>query len=117
MNFGARLACCVCSLLAIPATGLAEGLRGTGNLGIVIERATGSVLVVDTSSAAALGRVEGVGDLSHASAVFSPRPALRLCVRTRRRADQDRSAHRVDRRARRSRPATRSAAPSPTTAS
>ncbi len=39
-------------LLAMPATGLAEGLRGTGNLGLVIERATGSVLVVDTSAPA-----------------------------------------------------------------
>jgi protein NirF len=46
-------------------------LRGTGDLGIVIERATGSVAVVDTSARAILGRVEGLGDLSHASAVYS----------------------------------------------
>ena len=59
-------------LLAIPAGGLAEGLRGTGNLGLVIERATGSVLIVDTSARETIGRVEGVGDLSHASVVFSP---------------------------------------------
>ena len=77
----------------MPAAGLAEGLRGTGNLGLVIERATGSVLVVDTSARQTLGRVEGFGDLSHASVVFSPDQRLRLCIRTRRRADQDRSAH------------------------
>ncbi len=47
------------------------GLRGTGDLGLVIERASGSVLVVDTTARAILGRVEGLGDLSHASAVFS----------------------------------------------
>lgn len=46
-------------------------LRGTGDLGIVVERASGSLQVIETSRNAALGRVEGLGDLSHASAVFS----------------------------------------------
>lgn len=46
--------------------------RGTGDLGVVIERASGSVLVVDQSQRAALCRVEGLGDLSHASLTFSP---------------------------------------------
>lgn len=46
-------------------------LRGTGDLGIVIERATGSVLIVDTTKHSVLNRVEGLGDLSHASAVYS----------------------------------------------
>ncbi len=61
-------------LLALaPLGGLeAEELRGTGDLGIVVERASGSVQIVDTSARRALGRVEGLGDLSHASAVFSP---------------------------------------------
>ena len=59
-------------LLVLPAYSRADGLRGTGNLGLVVERATGSVVIVDTSSREALGRVEGLGDLSHASAVFSP---------------------------------------------
>jgi protein NirF len=53
------------------AQACAENLRGTGNLGIVIERASGSVLIVDTSARKTLGRVGGLGDLSHASAVFS----------------------------------------------
>ena len=51
---------------------LPDQLRGTGNLGIVVERATGSLLIIDTSRRAPVGRVEGLGDLSHASAVFSP---------------------------------------------
>ncbi|MEX0316328.1 MAG: cytochrome D1 domain-containing protein [Ruegeria sp.] len=44
----------------------------TGDLGLVIERATGTVLLVDQSDRAALARIEGLGDLSHASLVYSP---------------------------------------------
>jgi protein NirF len=46
-------------------------LRGTGDLGLVVERATGSVLVIDHSEHEILGRVTGLGDLSHASVVYS----------------------------------------------
>jgi protein NirF len=46
-------------------------LRGTGDLGLVIERARGRVQVVDTTARASLATIEGFGDLSHASAVFS----------------------------------------------
>lgn len=49
---------------------LAE-LRGTGDLGVVIERASGQVLVVENSTDSRLAEIEGLGDLSHASAVFS----------------------------------------------
>ena len=60
-------------LTLVPLAGLdAEELRGTGDLGIVVERAGGSLQIVDTSTRRALGRVKGLGDLSHASAVFSP---------------------------------------------
>jgi protein NirF len=52
-------------------TSLREEPRGTGDLGIVIERADGRVAVVDTTARAVLGRIDGLGDLSHASAVFS----------------------------------------------
>ena len=45
--------------------------RGSGDLGIVIERASGSVQILDTTAKVSLFRVEGLGDLSHASAVFS----------------------------------------------
>lgn len=46
-------------------------LRGTGDLGVVIERAAGSVQIVEHSGNTSLARVEGLGDLSHASVVFS----------------------------------------------
>ena len=46
-------------------------LRGTGDLGIVIERATGSVEIVETSGRSVLGKVSGLGDLSHASVNYS----------------------------------------------
>jgi len=46
-------------------------LRGTGDLGVVIERATGSVSIVETTTSTTLARVNGLGDLSHASIVYS----------------------------------------------
>ncbi|MCG8048023.1 MAG: protein nirF [Candidatus Thiodiazotropha endolucinida] len=45
--------------------------RGTGDLGVVVERADGSLQVIETTGNTILGRIEGLGDLSHASAVFS----------------------------------------------
>ncbi|MBL8450700.1 MAG: protein nirF [Dechloromonas sp.] len=46
-------------------------LRGTGDLGLVIERASGHVTLVNTTSKSAYARIGGLGDLSHASAVYS----------------------------------------------
>jgi len=46
-------------------------LRGTGDLGLVIERSRGEIQIVETSHRAQLARVAGLGDLSHASAVYS----------------------------------------------
>jgi len=46
-------------------------LRGTNDLGVVIERADGSVLIVEHSRGSVLARVQGLGDLSHGSVVFS----------------------------------------------
>lgn len=45
--------------------------RGTGDLGVIIERATGSVQVIEHSVGTQLFKIEGLGDLSHASIVFS----------------------------------------------
>jgi len=64
------------ALLIAAATLLLAGcaapvLRGTGDLGVVIERATGSVQIVDTSQLVSLSSVKGLGDLSHASLVYS----------------------------------------------
>ncbi|HUT41805.1 MAG TPA: cytochrome D1 domain-containing protein, partial [Gammaproteobacteria bacterium] len=63
----ALLLICAC-LLSLPL--LAE-LRGTGDLGVVIERATGQLLVVEHSTDTRLAEIDGLGDLSHASVVFS----------------------------------------------
>ncbi|MBL4615534.1 MAG: protein nirF [Magnetovibrio sp.] len=49
----------------------ADSLRGTGDMGIVVERATGSLLVVENTTRTELARIEGLGDLSHASLVYS----------------------------------------------
>ena len=45
--------------------------RGTGDMGLVIERATASIKILDTTAKTSLFRIEGLGDLSHASAVYS----------------------------------------------
>jgi protein NirF len=45
--------------------------RGTGDLGLFIERASSSVQIVETSSNTSIGSVAGLGDLSHASVVYS----------------------------------------------
>jgi protein NirF len=47
-------------------------LRATGGLGLVVERAQGSVKIVDRGDHAVLETVDGLGDLSHASVVYSP---------------------------------------------
>lgn len=49
----------------------AADLRGTGDLALVIERASGSIQIIETTGNSSLGRIEGLGDLSHASAVYS----------------------------------------------
>jgi len=51
--------------------GMGETARGTGDLGVVIERAAGRVQVVETTGMTRLATVAGLGDLSHASVVFS----------------------------------------------
>ena len=48
-----------------------QPLKGTGDLGLIIERASGHVTLVNTSSRSAYGRISGLGDLSHASVVYA----------------------------------------------
>ncbi len=52
-------------------TACATAPSGTGDLGLVVERASGTVAVVNTSSETVLGEITGLGDLSHASIVFA----------------------------------------------
>ena len=49
----------------------ANAPKGTGDLGVVIERDIGSVQIVQTTQRESLATVSGLGDLSHASVVFS----------------------------------------------
>jgi protein NirF len=59
-------------LLLAPLLAHAESLlRGTGDLAIAIERANGTVQILDTTANKSIGVVQGLGDLSHASAVYS----------------------------------------------
>lgn len=59
-------------LLALLLTACATPqLRGTGDLGLIIERASGHVTLINTTSRQPYARIEGLGDLSHASAVYS----------------------------------------------
>ena len=59
-------------LLSLSSIAAADTIVATGDLGLVVERAQGSLLLVDQSERAAIGRIEGLGDLSHASIVYSP---------------------------------------------
>lgn len=50
---------------------LPQSPRGTGDLGLVVGRADGTLTLVDTTARAALGTITGLGDLSHASIVYT----------------------------------------------
>jgi protein NirF len=59
---------CVLALLAGCAT---PPPVGTGDLGVVIERARGTLAIVNTTRRELLAEIPGLGDLSHASVVFA----------------------------------------------
>jgi protein NirF len=46
-------------------------LRGTGDLGVIVERETGQLKLIETSGRTELATIAGLGDLSHASVVYS----------------------------------------------
>jgi protein NirF len=62
-------------LLALSAQVAVAGgpvaIRGTGDLGLVVERAAGRVQLIETTGRTSLGAINGLGDLSHASVVYS----------------------------------------------
>jgi protein NirF len=69
-----RLLCAAALALPLALSACATShpdVRGTGDLGVVIERATGSVQVLDNTRRTSLARIDGLGDLSHAAAVYS----------------------------------------------
>lgn len=64
----------ICALLfystLLCTVAIAE-IRGSGDLGLVIERTSGSVKILETTTNRFIKTVEGLGDLSHASVVYS----------------------------------------------
>jgi len=46
-------------------------LRATGDMGVVIERATGQVQIINHTHHEVIAEIDGLGDLSHASIVYS----------------------------------------------
>ncbi len=58
-------------LLSSLLLSLSAHSRGTGDMGVVIERASSSVQIIETSNNTSIGRVTGLGDLSHATIVYS----------------------------------------------
>jgi protein NirF len=65
-----RAVAALAGLLLLNAAGAAD-VRGTGDLGLIVERAQGSLQLIETSGNTALARIDGLGDLSHASLVYS----------------------------------------------
>ena len=58
-------------LILLVSSNIHAELRATGDLGIVIERAEGSALIINTTQRTKLAKISALGDLSHASVVFS----------------------------------------------
>lgn len=65
MRFTLLLTCLIYSQIS-----LAE-LRGTGDLGLIIEREPAAVQIINTSTQSTLSHIADLGDLSHASVVYS----------------------------------------------
>lgn len=59
------------ALMCLVASACAPPLRGTGDLGLIVERADGRVVVVESTGSTKLATVAGLGDLSHAALVYS----------------------------------------------
>jgi protein NirF len=66
MNF--RLLFVTACLVAVSAC---AQMRATGDLGLIIERKHGAIQIIETSGRQSLATIPGLGDLSHASAVYS----------------------------------------------
>ena len=64
MSTSRRSCAAALALLTWGAPVAAESpLRGTGDLGIVVERAAGTLKLVETTGNTVLGTIEGLGDL------------------------------------------------------
>ncbi|KAF0222366.1 MAG: NirF [Rhodospirillaceae bacterium] len=61
----------LCAGLMLGLAACAPNWRATGDLGLVVERADGRLQMVETTHSTRLAQISGLGDLSHASLVFS----------------------------------------------
>ncbi len=59
------------ALVLLTGAAAAADTCATGDLGLVVERTGGSLQLVNTSTRTSLQRIDGLGDLSHASIKFS----------------------------------------------
>lgn len=66
----AALLVAACAAVGPAEPTAAPAVAGSGDLGVVVGRADGTLSVVDTSAKRVLGKISGLGDLSHASVVF-----------------------------------------------
>ena len=55
---------------ALPGCASLPPESGTGDLGVVVERGSGTLAVINTTGRQVLGEIPGLGDLSHASVVY-----------------------------------------------
>jgi hypothetical protein len=67
----ARTAVITAALLLLVAGCAQHEPRGSGDLGVIVERSAGRLQVVDTTRQTSIGAIAGLGDLSHASVVYS----------------------------------------------
>lgn len=65
------LAACTSSNESTQNSSSQAALRATGDMGVIIERATGQVQIVNHTNKEVIAEVDGLGDLSHASIVYS----------------------------------------------
>lgn len=61
---------CACAITE-KAPKIQTELRATGDMGVIIERATGQVQIIDHTDKRIVSEIDGLGDLSHASIVYS----------------------------------------------
>ena len=58
-------------LIVVVSSSVFADFRATGDLCVIIERESGSLIIANTTSHKTLARISNLGDLSHASVVFS----------------------------------------------
>jgi protein NirF len=66
----AALLICLIGITSAWLAGCTRTPRATGDLGVIIERAAGRLVVIETTGSTILARVPGLGDTSHASVVY-----------------------------------------------